>query len=81
LQFFNEAIATLHEEPDNQLASSQTYHWFNRFMVKSEGKKILISIDYNWPKMLAACRGVDVGKTYRYVVIKFKRGIEQPRVN
>jgi len=58
LQSFNEAIAPLHDDPDNQLASSQTYLWFDRFVVKSEGKETVISIDYNWPKMLVALRAV-----------------------
>lgn len=56
LQSFNEAIAPLYVDPDHQLASSQTHHWFDRFMVKSDGKKMVINIEYNWPCMLVSLR-------------------------
>lgn len=58
LQLFRTAIAPLYADPDDQPVVKEVYPWFDRFNVKSDDGTVTISIDYNWPKLLAGLRAV-----------------------
>lgn len=58
LQLFNEAIAPLYDDMDNQAVVSNVHTWFDRFAVKQDGGTITIRIIYNWRKILIALRTV-----------------------
>ncbi len=58
LRLFNEAIAPLYDDIDNQAVISNIHTWFDRFDVERDSNTTTISILYNWRNILMALRAV-----------------------
>jgi site-specific DNA recombinase len=56
LKHFFEALAPLHDDPDNQVVTTKVYAWFDKFNVDPSGDELTVKIQYNWPRLFETLR-------------------------